>query len=196
MVLTAVNLLGVREGKWTQNVLTAAKVAGLTAIVAVGFLCVAPVVAAPAPVKPPAEFSWADLGLAMIFVLFTYGGWNEMAFVAGEVKEPRKNILRALLVGTLAVTVIYVLVNVAFLHSLGLGRPRRATVARRGPRAGHRPLGGPGHESLGVHFRPRRDQRPNLHRIAQSTSPWAASIGSTPGWVDGTPGAARQSARC
>lgn len=65
----------------------------------------------------------------MIFVLFTYGGWNEMAFVAGEVKEPRKNILRALLVGTLAVTVIYVLVNVAFLHSLGLAGARRATVA-------------------------------------------------------------------
>lgn len=62
VVLTAVNLLGVREGKWTQNVLTAAKVAGLTAIVAVGFLCVAPVVAAPRRSNRPPSFpgpTWA-----------------------------------------------------------------------------------------------------------------------------------------
>ncbi len=129
VVLTAVNMLGVREGKWTQNVLTVAKVIGLTAIVAVGFLHAAPV--SPAPVTAPAfaGLSWADLGVAMIFVLFTYGGWNEMAYVAGEVKEPRKNILRALLVGTLAVTVIYVAVTLAFLHSLGLEGTRQATVA-------------------------------------------------------------------
>ncbi len=130
VVLTAVNILGVREGKWTQNVLTTAKVLGLAAIVAVGFLY-----AAPASTQQPATAHGilrpflADIGLAMIFVLFTYGGWNEMAYVAAEVKEPRKNILRALLVGTLAVTAIYVLVNLAFLHALGLDGARHATVA-------------------------------------------------------------------
>ncbi len=129
MALTAVNILGVREGKWTQNVLTVAKVIGLTAIVAVGFLRAAPASTAAATATASAAFSWADMGLAMIFVLFAYGGWNEMAFVAGEVKEPQTNILRALLVGTLAVTAIYVSVNVAFLHSLGLDGARRATVA-------------------------------------------------------------------
>ena len=65
----------------------------------------------------------------MIFVLFTYGGWNEMAFVSAEVKEPRKNILRALLIGTLAVTVIYVLINLAFVCALGLRNTRHTTVA-------------------------------------------------------------------
>ncbi len=65
-------------------------------------------IAAPEASPPPAAssgLSLSDFGLAMVFVLFTYGGWNEMAFVSAEVKEPRKNILRALLIGTLAVTV-------------------------------------------------------------------------------------------
>jgi amino acid transporter len=133
LVLTAVNILGVREGKWTQNVLTVAKIVGLGAIVAVGLVRAAPASATPAttPIAAsPSLFSFAnDIGLAMFFVLFTYGGWNEMALVGAEVKEPGKNILRALLVGTLAVTAIYVLVNVAFLHSLGLHGLRHATAA-------------------------------------------------------------------
>ncbi len=128
-ILTTVNMLGVREGKWTQNVLTVAKVIGLTAIVAVGLLHAAPASTAPVTATASSGLSWADMGLAMIFVLFTYGGWNEMAYVAGEVKEPRKNILRALLLGTLAVTVIYVSVNLAFLHGVGLNGARQATVA-------------------------------------------------------------------
>jgi amino acid transporter len=57
--------------------------------------------------------------LALIFVLFTYGGWNEMAYVAAEVKDPRRNIRRALFLGTAAVTVLYLMVNGAFLHVLG-----------------------------------------------------------------------------
>jgi basic amino acid/polyamine antiporter, APA family len=128
VALTAVNIWGVREGKWTQNVLTTAKVLGLTAIIVAGFLCVAPAAATLTPVASSSGFSLTDIGLAMIFILFTYGGWNEMAFVAAEVKEPQKNILRALLVGTLAVTAIYVLVNVAFLHALGLEGTRHTTA--------------------------------------------------------------------
>ncbi len=130
IALTAVNMLGVREGKWTQNVLTTAKVLGLAAIVAVGLhSCRALGHRRMGPRKPLHLGTRPDFGLAMIFVLFTYGGWNEMAYVAAEVKEPRKNILRALLVGTLAVTAIYVLVNLAFVHALGLEGTRHATVA-------------------------------------------------------------------
>jgi len=136
VVLTLVNILGVREGKWTQNILTTAKVLGLAAIVVVGFACTAPPPAA-APAAMPAAaasttsagFTLSQFGLAMIFVLFTYGGWNEMAYVGAEVKAPRKNILRALLIGTLAVTAIYVLVNLAFVHALGLEGARHETVA-------------------------------------------------------------------
>jgi amino acid transporter len=142
LVLTLVNMLGVPEGKWTQNVLTTAKVLGLAMIVAVGFAHAAPSPAAVAVQPEMPKLSLASFGFAMIFVLFTYGGWNEMAFVGAEVKEPRKNILRALLGGTLAVTLIYVLVNLAFVHALGMAGARHPAVAAEvlelgiGPRAG------------------------------------------------------------
>lgn len=129
IVLTVVNILGVREGKWTQNALTSAKVLGLTAIVVVGFFSTAPVSATPITAATNSVFSWAEVGFAMIVALFTYGGWNEMAYVGAEVKEPQKNILRALLIGTVAVAAIYVLFTLASLHAVGFEGARRATMA-------------------------------------------------------------------
>lgn len=142
VVLTAVNILGVREGKWTQNALTSAKVLGLGAIVVVGFLYAAPASTTSTTPAISSGFSWAEIGFAMIVVLFTYGGWNEMAYVGAEVKEPRKNILRALLIGTVAVAAIYLLVTLAFLHAVGFEGARHATMAADvlelgiGPQAG------------------------------------------------------------
>lgn len=114
-VLTAINVLGVREGKWTQNLLTVVKALGLLAIL------VAAIVAPPdAPrVRDTEVLGSAPLSLALILVLFTFGGWNEMAYVAAEVKNPRRNILRALVLGTVAVTMLYLLANAAFLYALG-----------------------------------------------------------------------------
>ena len=81
--------------------------------------------------------SLGGLQLALILVLFTFGGWNEMAYVAAEVRDPRRNIVRALVSGTVAVTVIYLLVNGAFLYTLffffvdgDMTFPRRDTVGR------------------------------------------------------------------
>jgi amino acid transporter len=116
-VLTAINILGVKEGKWTQNVLTLIKALGLLAIVAAGIL----VPSASATVEP-ASFTMGGLELALILVLFTFGGWNEMAYVAAEIKRPQRNIVRALVIGTSAVTVLYVLVNGAFLYALGYAK--------------------------------------------------------------------------
>ena len=114
VVLTAINVLGVKEGKWTQNLLTLIKVMGLLAIIVASIL---------APDVPPSveseAFTMGGLKLALILVLFTFGGWNEMAYVAAEVKRPQQNIVRALVIGTTTVTVLYVLVNGAFLHALG-----------------------------------------------------------------------------
>jgi amino acid transporter len=129
IMMTAINLLGVREGKWAQNLLTIAKVLGLAVIVAVGFIHGDASGAMISTPTPSSDFTLAQFGFAMVLVLFTYGGWNEMAFVSAEVKEPRKNILRALLLGTLAVTAIYVLVILAFVHALGLQGTRSPTVA-------------------------------------------------------------------
>jgi amino acid transporter len=118
LVLTAINVLGVRESKWTQNVLTVVKALGLLAVVVAGLM-------APGSPAAPAESGGLSLGglqLALILVLFTFGGWNEMAYVAAEVKRPRRNIVRSLVIGTLGVTALYLLVNWAFLHALGYAR--------------------------------------------------------------------------
>ncbi len=112
VLLTAINIVGVREGKWTQNVLTTIKAVGLLAVVGVA-------VAAPGGTSTHEAFHSLPRSLALIFVLFTFGGWNEMAYVAAEVKDPRRNIVRALVLGTVAVTGLYLLVNGAFLYTLG-----------------------------------------------------------------------------
>ena len=115
VVLTGVNILGVKQGKWTQNFLTVVKSLGLLAIVAVGLLAKGGAQTS----GEPAGFTMGGLELALILVLFTFGGWNEMAYVAAEVKRPQKNIVRALVIGTIAVTALYVLVNGTFVYVLG-----------------------------------------------------------------------------
>jgi amino acid transporter len=118
VVLTVINLLNVKASKWTQNLLTLAKILGLAAISIAGL-------AAPEPAPGPASseaFTWGGLQLALILVLFTFGGWNEMAYVAAEIKRPQQNILRGLVIGTLAVTGLYLLINWAFLSALGLAK--------------------------------------------------------------------------
>lgn len=121
--LTGVNLLGLVTGKWTQNILTLAKLAGLAMVIGVGFCVTAPPVETTVATNTATSANW---GLAMILILYAYGGWNDMAFVAAEVRDPNKNILRALLIGTTAVTAIYFLVNAAFIHALGLSGVRTA----------------------------------------------------------------------
>lgn len=114
-LLTVTNLLGLQIGKWTQNILTLLKVAGLALIILVA-LTLQPAESA-AATKITGDGS---LGLALILVMFAYGGWSDMSYVAAEVKNPAKNITRALLLGTLAVTGIYVLINISFARGLGL----------------------------------------------------------------------------
>jgi len=113
VVLTALNVAGVREGKTTQNVLTAAEVLGLVLVIAAGLLL---------PHAPRTEGTGAAgtaFGLVMVFVLLTYGGWNEAAYVSAEVGG-RRDIVRALVWSLLIVTALYVLVNYAYLRGLGM----------------------------------------------------------------------------
>lgn len=114
VLFTLLNIIGVSEGKWAQNVLTVAKALGILAIVVVAFT--APQQAGPAE---PVELIPLPLTVALILVLFAYGGWNEMAYVAAEVKNPDRNIVRALLLGTGSVVLLYVLLNAAFMYALG-----------------------------------------------------------------------------
>jgi basic amino acid/polyamine antiporter, APA family len=112
VVLTAINILGVRQGKWVQNLLTGVKVLGLLAVVGVAL-------AVPRGFGTAPETEAIPMSVALILVLFSFGGWNEMAYVAAEVKNPKRNIVRALVLGTTAVTLLYLLVNAAFLYTLG-----------------------------------------------------------------------------
>lgn len=125
--LSLLNVVGVRESKWTQNLLTLAKVAGLAAVIVIALA--SPAGAGARPEAASAGDS-SDFRLAMILVMFTYGGWNDMSFVAAEVRAPEKNLVRALLLGTASVVAIYLLVNFAFVHLLGFeGMAKSKAVA-------------------------------------------------------------------
>lgn len=113
-VLAVLNAIGLRTGTRTQNILTGCKIAGLIALIVVGFT-----VPAPASESTTAKLITGSLSLALIQIMFAYGGWADMSFVAAEVRHPERNILRALLLGTGTVMAIYLLVNGAFLHALG-----------------------------------------------------------------------------
>ena len=112
--LTALNMLGVRAGKRTQNVLTVAKLVGMGLLVVAGLSVAGG--ASLEVVKPMGGGGWP---LALIFVLYAYGGWNDAAFVAAEVRDRSRNIPRSLLYGIGLVTVWYLLLNVAYLGALG-----------------------------------------------------------------------------
>jgi amino acid transporter len=111
VLLTALNILGLKESSRTQNVVTLLLIAGM-ALVAFGGLQ-APAPAAQPSVSPPV------LGSALLFVLFAYGGWNEAAYISAELRGGRRAILTALLAAIAVITALY-LVFVAALE-VGLG---------------------------------------------------------------------------
>jgi len=123
VALTALNILGVRQGTRTQNLLTAVEVSCLVLVIVAGLLWAAPTppAAAEAVESSAGGGSQAALGLAMVFVLLTYGGWNEAAYVSAEMRGPRRNMAWALILSISVITALYLLVNLAYLRGLGLG---------------------------------------------------------------------------
>ena len=118
VLLTGLHYMGVRHGTGLQNVLTSVEILGLAAvIVAAASMIPAPTAAAP---TQPSGLTLSSFGLMMVFVLLTYGGWNEGAYVSAELRDPQRNMSRALLWSLLAITALYVLANVAYLRALGL----------------------------------------------------------------------------
>ena len=116
VVLTAVNLAGLKESARTQNIMSALLVIGLLMVVVAGF-STSPANAAPAP--PPAAGVPALFGTALLFVLFTFGGWNEAAYISAEVKGGVKSIVKVLVLALGLVTVVYLLFVAALLSGLG-----------------------------------------------------------------------------
>lgn len=134
LVLTGVNLRGMRTGAATQTWLTALEVGGLGLIIVAG-LFLAGNGSAPAPTTgAPAAAGSAGIppmiGLAMVFVLLTFGGWNEAAYISAELRDEKRNMVRALVGSILLITALYLLVVWAYWHGLGLqGMARSKAVA-------------------------------------------------------------------
>jgi APA family basic amino acid/polyamine antiporter len=117
VALTAVNYVGVRQGSAVQAALTLVKVLAVAAIVVVGFAADVPTRAA-AAAPPLAGVSPTAFAAAVVAGLFAYGGWHMVSYAAEETVDPVRTIPRALVVGTLTVTALYVGVNAAYLRVL------------------------------------------------------------------------------
>src|SRR5262249_24384537 len=122
LLLGAVNYVGVRSGSGTNAVLTTAKVAGLAAL-PVFALMAARVHPGWTPIVPPVlESPWSAYGVVMIAVLWANDGFYFLTYAAGEVRDPTKNLPRALTAGLLTVLAIYLTVNVAYLFALPMNQ--------------------------------------------------------------------------
>jgi APA family basic amino acid/polyamine antiporter len=117
--LTAVNIAGIRAGKTTQNVCTVLVVLGLVSVLVAGLFLAPDAPAGAIRSASPGAPSWSGIGLAMVFVLFTYGGWNDGAYISAEVRDRERNMSRALFLSIALVTALYVLVNLAYVKGLG-----------------------------------------------------------------------------
>jgi len=141
VVLTWVNVQGVRTGAWIQTVLTAAKVVALGGLILLGLTIGRQ---AEAVAQNFGDF-WGGrafslallpmIGAAMVGSLFSSDAWNNVTFTAAEVENPRRNLPLALAVGTLLVTAFYVLANLAYLSTLTLGQIQHAAEDRVGTAA-------------------------------------------------------------
>jgi APA family basic amino acid/polyamine antiporter len=120
-LLTIVNCLGVRAGSSVQNVLMALKIVAIAVLVGCGiFFIRAPHrMAAPTLDEPVSLSLLTAIGAAMTPVMFAYGGWQTASFVAGEMREPRRDLARGLLIGVCGVVLLYLGVNFAYLYALG-----------------------------------------------------------------------------
>jgi amino acid transporter len=125
VVLTGINLIGTPQGARTQIALTGLTIVALLAVILAGISSSGSV--APSPAAPSSP-SFGMFGLAMVFVLLTYGGWNEAAYLSGELKDVRHNMVRTLLLGTAVVVAVYLLANIAYLNVFGIEGLRKSSA--------------------------------------------------------------------
>lgn len=121
ILLSLTNILGIRPGAALQNVLTAAKIVALAALIVGGFVLwtsIGPPIPVPDAPAPRASLV-TGFAAAFVAVLFTIGGWQQMNMVAGEIRDPERTIPKALLIGILIVIAIYLGANAVYLRALG-----------------------------------------------------------------------------
>ena len=126
-ILTAINCLGVRAGSNVQSALMLIKLVAIALLIGVG--CLGSVKTNPAGVELPTDSGgFAGLARAMAPVLFAYGGWQTASFVSGEMRDPRRDLPRGLLIGVIGVILCYVLVSCSCLRALGVANLARTNV--------------------------------------------------------------------
>jgi basic amino acid/polyamine antiporter, APA family len=132
VLLSGVNYVGLQQGAAVQNVVTVVKVASIVGLGVVGLMVPAPV--RPALVAPlPATSLLSGLGVAMIAVLWTYDGWYNLTFSAGEMRRPERSLPWGLVVGTTAVAILYFLLNLVYVRAVPV--PAMAATGRIGEAA-------------------------------------------------------------
>ena len=122
--LSAFNCLGIRHGSRLQTVVTSAKLAAIALLIIAG-LTLGP--GAGPPVTASADFGTSDILLGLVAGLFAFGGWHMVSYTAGETVNPERTIPRALVLGTLIVTVCYIALNVIYLRVLSIDRVTAST---------------------------------------------------------------------
>lgn len=117
LLLSFINILGLREGKRLQNISVVAKVATLIGIIVFGFLSKKGDISNFHPLLVTGQRGVLPLfGLAMIPVLWTYGGWHENTYVTGETKDARRVLPLALITGTAIITLLYICINLIYIY--------------------------------------------------------------------------------
>jgi APA family basic amino acid/polyamine antiporter len=122
VLLSGINYIGVRSGALTQNIFTVLKLLPLVILIGAGILLTG-VGSSPAPSGPvPAGLGGTivAIGIALVPVLFSYGGWQQANMIGEEIIDAPRNLPRAILIGVIAVVLVYVLANVAYIKTLGV----------------------------------------------------------------------------
>ena len=119
IVVAAANYRGVVWGATVQNLTTLAKTGGLLALVALAYVMALPDAGSHfLPQAAPSSLTFSAFGLALVSALWAYDGWGDVVYVGGEVANPRRNVPRAIVLGTSIIIVVYLLANVAYLSVL------------------------------------------------------------------------------
>jgi APA family basic amino acid/polyamine antiporter len=118
-LLTLINCLGVRSGSNVQSGLMVLKILAIATLVLAGLLFAPASVSQPLPAHTASISALAAIGAAMTPVMFSYGGWQTSSFVAGEMRDPQRDLARGLLFGVAGVVILYASVAFVCVHALG-----------------------------------------------------------------------------
>src|SRR2546427_5335842 len=142
-IVAVVNYVGIHRAAILQNVSTALKVGALGALVLLGFALGGGQGLAPGPMLAQrASVGVSPFLLAMVAILWAYDGWGDLAFVGGEVKDPQRNLPRAMFIGTGSVVALYLAANLVYLHLIPIQQVKGAELVAAD--VARMLLGGPG----------------------------------------------------